>query len=219
MTEPTQGPNPFNSMSRQDTFGIRPDLFFRLAEVAPSRPEMDALMQHQKEITDRADSLADSISGAVSKADFAQYDGDLQRKLWGEQGEFNRVTVQFQEQQREIDAAQNQAADALREAQLAAARDMTRMLFADREQQVWDSFLQVKMPRFNRTVVIAQRGSWSGTVMLQLQYSNGAFYQRGKTLSGGQVWTETIPLGDVTNAIVFYQVQTGTGYGVGESDN
>lgn len=147
----------------------------------------------------------------------------MNTRLWEFQQQWNREREEIdkrQDAQAELlQSAFNEARAASQNAQAAMARDMTRMLFADREQQVWDTFLQVKMPRFNRTVVVEQRGSWSGTVMLQLQYTNGAFYQRGKTLSGGQVWTENIPLGDVTNAIVFYQVQTGTGYGVGESDN
>lgn len=147
----------------------------------------------------------------------------MNTRLWEFQQQWNREREEIdtrQDAQAELlQSAFDEARAASQNAQAAMARDMTRMLFADREQQVWDTFLQVKMPRFNRTVVVEQRGSWSGTVMLQLQYSNGAFYQRGRTLSGGQVWTETIPLGDVTNAIVFYQVQTGSGYGSGESDN
>ncbi|PWB99120.1 hypothetical protein DF219_07615 [Corynebacterium liangguodongii] len=103
------GPNPHNSLTRADTFGIRPDLFFRLADVVPKRPEMEQLMQQQKATADRAEGLAGEISEAVTKADFAEYDGDLQARLWGDQGEFNKITAQFQQKQVEIDAAQNRS--------------------------------------------------------------------------------------------------------------
>lgn len=101
-------PNPHNSLTRADTFGIRPDLFFQLADVIPKRDEMDTLMQQQAETAEKAEDLADSISQAVTEADFEKYNGELQERLWGEQGEFNRISAEFQANQLLIDAAQNE---------------------------------------------------------------------------------------------------------------
>lgn len=65
--------------------------------------------------------VADSISRTVSQADFEAYDGKLQSRLWGEQGEFNRITAdslskqeQINAQQKLIDAQQDEIADALK---------------------------------------------------------------------------------------------------------
>ncbi|WP_165242153.1 hypothetical protein [Corynebacterium lizhenjunii] len=47
---------------------------------------------------DRRD-VATRISSLVSQADFDTYSGDLHRRLWSDQGEFNRITQEFQEKQ------------------------------------------------------------------------------------------------------------------------
>ncbi|SDR75849.1 hypothetical protein [Corynebacterium timonense] len=55
-------PNPHNSMTRADTFGIRPDLFVQLAETVPTRPEIDALAKgaaaSEKNLNNRLDLLS-----------------------------------------------------------------------------------------------------------------------------------------------------------------
>lgn len=48
--------------------------------------------------------VADSISRTVSQADFEAYDGKLQSRLWGAQGEFNQISAEFQSKQEQINA-------------------------------------------------------------------------------------------------------------------
>ncbi|MGV3282693.1 hypothetical protein [Corynebacterium sp. 11254D000AR] len=67
-----------------------------------------------------AERLADGLAGAVTSADFEKYDGELQRRLWGEQGEFNRISAQFQDKQGQINRQQdeiNAANDAFKDQQ------------------------------------------------------------------------------------------------------
>lgn len=74
-----------------------------------------------KRVERDAQALAIEIDGLVTNADFEEYDGELQKRLWGEQGEFNRITAdslskqeQINAQQKLIDAQQDEIADALK---------------------------------------------------------------------------------------------------------
>ncbi|MFS0210534.1 hypothetical protein ACL1EU_03075 [Corynebacterium striatum] len=50
--------------------------------------------------------VADEISRTVSQADFEAYDGKLQSRLWGAQGEFNQISAEFQAKQEIINLQQ-----------------------------------------------------------------------------------------------------------------
>ena len=57
MSNPYDRANPFNTGTRADTFGIRPDLFKELQEVAPKKETIDRLVESEKELKDRMDLL------------------------------------------------------------------------------------------------------------------------------------------------------------------
>mgnify|MGYP001758706489 FL=1 len=50
LPEPKPGEiNPYNGLTRADTFGIRPDLFFELAETIPQVPTVEKLIKQARE--------------------------------------------------------------------------------------------------------------------------------------------------------------------------
>lgn len=166
-----EGVNPYNSLTRADTFGIRPDLFLRLSEITPSRPEMDELMRKQEENTQKAEEIASDISGVVTKADFSEYDSELQSKLWGDQGEFNKITVEFQKQQKKIDALQNEQIDRL----MTVMDEQAAAIEALQEQAVSVSPMMILAngPDWSeKENVWTALGSWRGTVRFTGQYNN-----------------------------------------------
>ena len=57
MSNPYDRANPFNTGTRADTFGIRPDLFKELQEVAPKKETIDHLVESEKEMAGRLDLL------------------------------------------------------------------------------------------------------------------------------------------------------------------
>ena len=57
MSNPYDRANPFNTGTRADTFGIRPDLFKELQEVAPKKETIDRLVESEKEMAGRLDLL------------------------------------------------------------------------------------------------------------------------------------------------------------------
>ena len=57
MSNPYDRANPFNTGTRADTFGIRPDLFKELQEVAPKKETIDRLVESEKELSGRMDLL------------------------------------------------------------------------------------------------------------------------------------------------------------------
>lgn len=69
------------------------------------RVDFDALKQRFEL---EAKTVADSISKTVTQANFDEYSSDLQKKLWGAQGEFNQISAEFQNKQSQINAQQQQ---------------------------------------------------------------------------------------------------------------
>ncbi|MFW9145986.1 hypothetical protein ACOJAK_11820 [Corynebacterium striatum] len=67
------------------------------------RSDFDAL---KLRVERDAQVVAESISRTVSQADFETYDGKLQSRLWGAQGEFNKITAEFQAKQEIINLQQ-----------------------------------------------------------------------------------------------------------------
>ena len=57
MSNPYDRANPFNTGTRADTFGIRPDLFKELQEVAPKKETIDRLVESEQEMAGRLDLL------------------------------------------------------------------------------------------------------------------------------------------------------------------
>ena len=57
MSNPYDRANPFNTGTRADTFGIRPDLFKELQEVAPKKETIDRLVDSEEELKDTTDRL------------------------------------------------------------------------------------------------------------------------------------------------------------------
>lgn len=57
MSNPYNRANPFNTGTRADTFGIRPDLFKELQAVAPKKETIDHLVESEKEMAGRLDLL------------------------------------------------------------------------------------------------------------------------------------------------------------------
>ena len=57
MSNPYDRANPFNTGTRADTFGIRPDLFKELQAVAPKKETIDHLVESEKEMAGRLDLL------------------------------------------------------------------------------------------------------------------------------------------------------------------
>ena len=57
MSNPYDRANPFNTGTRADTFGIRPDLFKELQEVAPKKETIDRLVESEKDLNSRMDLL------------------------------------------------------------------------------------------------------------------------------------------------------------------
>lgn len=174
LPEPQEGErNPYNSLTRADTFGIRPDLFFKLSEITPSRPEMDALMRKQEENAQKAEDIASDISGMVTKADFSEYDSDLQARLWGEQGEFNEITAAFQRQQTEIDEQQNKFIELLQQVQQEAERRRPRPVYA-KFSEYKDGYVDpegfVRISPYStgdRGFLLEALGSWTGTIIIR----------------------------------------------------
>ncbi|WP_273407780.1 hypothetical protein [Corynebacterium ureicelerivorans] len=168
-----EGVNPYNSLTRADTFGIRPDLFLKLSEITPSRPELDELMQQQEENTQKAEEIASDISGVVTKADFSEYDNALQSKLWGEQGEFNKITVEFQKQQKKIDAQQNEFLLKLQQVQQEAERRRPRPIFAKFSEYKTgytdpEGFMKVTPYEVgDRGFRVDCLGSWTGEIIVR----------------------------------------------------
>ena len=168
-----EGVNPYNSLTRADTFGIRPDLFLKLSEITPSRPELDALMRQQEENTQKAEEIASDISGVVTKADFSEYDSALQSKVWGEQGEFNKITVEFQKQQKKIDAQQNEFLLKLQQVQQEAERRRPRPIFAKFSEYKTgytdpEGFMKVTPYEVgDRGFRVDCLGSWTGEIIVR----------------------------------------------------
>ncbi|MFW9196165.1 hypothetical protein ACOI9M_03550 [Corynebacterium striatum] len=61
-----------------------------------------------KRVERDAQALAIEIDGLVTSADFKEYDGELQERLWGEQGEFNRITADSLSKQEQINKQRSQ---------------------------------------------------------------------------------------------------------------
>lgn len=57
MSNPYDRANPFNTGTRADTFGIRPDLFKELQAVAPKKETIDRLVESEQELNGRMDLL------------------------------------------------------------------------------------------------------------------------------------------------------------------
>ena len=57
MSNPYDRANPFNTGTRADTFGIRPDLFKELQEVAPKKETIDRLVESEEELKATTDRL------------------------------------------------------------------------------------------------------------------------------------------------------------------
>ena len=57
MSNPYDRANPFNTGTRADTFGIRPDLFKELQEVAPKKETIDRLVESEQDLNSRMDLL------------------------------------------------------------------------------------------------------------------------------------------------------------------
>ena len=57
MSNPYDRANPFNTGTRADTFGIRPDLFKELQEVAPKKETIDRLVDSEEELKATTDRL------------------------------------------------------------------------------------------------------------------------------------------------------------------
>ena len=57
MSNPYDRANPFNTGTRADTFGIRPDLFKELQEVVPKKETIDRLVESEQEMAGRLDLL------------------------------------------------------------------------------------------------------------------------------------------------------------------
>ncbi|WP_394276544.1 hypothetical protein [Luteococcus sp.] len=106
---------------------------------------------------------------------------------------------------------------ALQTAQVAMSRDMARFLWADRERSESDAFIRLDMPRFSTTARVRNLGGWSGQVLLVINYNNGDVHARGRHMSPGSTWTESLPVGTIANGYVIYQVRTGA-YSGGESE-
>ncbi|CQD11189.1 conserved hypothetical protein [Corynebacterium striatum] len=53
----------------------------------------------EKSLAQASKDLSDEIAKTVKSADFAEYSAELQAKLWGSQGEFNKITAEFQKKQ------------------------------------------------------------------------------------------------------------------------
>nr|WLJ25622.1 MAG: hypothetical protein [Corynebacterium phage HS03] len=60
----------------------------------------------EKSLVQASKDLSDEIARTVKDADFAEYSAELQERLWGAQGEFNKITSEFQEKQEQINAQQ-----------------------------------------------------------------------------------------------------------------
>ena len=60
----------------------------------------------EKSLVQASKDLSDEIAKTVKDADFAEYSAELQERLWGAQGEFNKITSEFQEKQEQINAQQ-----------------------------------------------------------------------------------------------------------------
>ncbi|MER0117803.1 hypothetical protein ABRP62_01400 [Corynebacterium sp. KPL2636] len=191
--------------------------------------------------------LSHEMLDTVKQSEFSRYDSNLQARLWGSQGEFNDITAQFQEKQEQINSAvttaqqaisenielnrqlglanekaneaNRRATEAVRVAQESISRDMSRDIFANRDESVWDSFLRIDMPKLSRTIRLMAKGEWTGVVILSVQYSSGDLHRELVHIGEERFYNVKIPLGDVANALASYQVRTGTDYGQGESDN
>ena len=57
MSNPYDRANPFNTGTRADTFGIRPDLFKELQAVAPKKETIDRLVESEQDLNSRMDLL------------------------------------------------------------------------------------------------------------------------------------------------------------------
>lgn len=73
-----EGENPNNSLTRADTYGIRPDIFGDLVDVLPNRPELDELMKralealaNSEEALGRAESALGDSALALERSDTA----------------------------------------------------------------------------------------------------------------------------------------------------
>lgn len=60
----------------------------------------------EKSLAQASKDLSDEIAKTVKSADFAEYSAELQAKLWGSQGEFNKITAEFQKKQEIINLQQ-----------------------------------------------------------------------------------------------------------------
>lgn len=168
------------------------------AESRRSDAYADAAVSRVEESLVRASrDLSDEIARTVSQADFEEYNGQLQARLWGAQGEFNQITAEFQAQQekinaqqREIDAAQSkqleltrQLAEANQKASAANSkalvvekeyrRRLPRMVFAKHSeyQNIYrdpESFLRLEAyGSGDRGIKVTALGGWTGDMVVR----------------------------------------------------
>lgn len=118
-----QGDNELKELIGEKDSVLRGLIDRQVAEEAKARKRVDADLL--KKVEDVASGVSSDISAqladVVRKADFSEYDGKLQKRLWGRQGEFNRISSEFQDKQSQINRQQdeiNKANDKFKQTQL-----------------------------------------------------------------------------------------------------
>lgn len=194
MTEP----NPQNSQTRYDTYGIRPDLYKQLTEIAPRKDMIDNLV-------DQADETLTAAQDAVRIAQAA----DLKSEE-GKQQAIAANTAAIEANNR-VDAAQNEAlgllnaqqsdiAEAFEAVQAAALRDVVG--FTVSGSSITNDFVTAS----TGSTVCTAKGSWVGKVVIT-QYHSGT----GSTPVSAVTCTEyPVPNTDGTRTYARASVSTDT---------
>lgn len=97
----------------------------------------------EKSLAQASKELSDEIANTVRGADFAEYSAELQEKLWGDQGEFNKITSEFQAKQEQINA-QNEEFRRLTEQLDAQQNEQIEQITAVQQQMAEESQGQIR---------------------------------------------------------------------------
>ena len=147
--------------------------------------------------------VAESISRTVSQADFEEYDGKLQARLWGAQGEFNQISAEFQSKQEQINAQRLQF-----EAQQRTINDQQKKINQQQEQisenlQRTKALLVfmninagvksinhkcVRLWQSNRQFYLGAQSGWNGYAMVDVNTSTGNIDKYFYYVADGYLW-------------------------------
>ena len=116
----------------------------------------------EKSLVQASKELSNEIAKTVKDADFAEYSAELQAKLWGDQGEFNKITSEFQKKQEQINAQQQKINEQQRLLDAAQSKqaELTRQLTESNKRAINLLALQNHGALYIQDKYVLPAGKW-----------------------------------------------------------